>query len=171
MKQWIPYAVALAALVVTVVLLGVYFYGPVTTVIIARHAERLNDSDTTSLSPEGRARAEDLARLVRDAGVVRLYVSDKVRTRQTAEPAAALLGLAPVIVPEGDARGLIDSLLSRSGETALVIAHANTIPAILTGLHIHHRVTIARGVFDDLFVVTLSPSRASLLTLKYGRPS
>lgn len=171
MKKWIPYTVALTTLVAAVVLLAVYYYGPVTTVIIARHAERLNDTDTTSLSPEGWVRAEELARLVRDAGVVRLYVSDKVRTRQTAGPAAALLGLAPVILPEDDAPALIDSLLARAGETALVIAHANTIPAILSGLHIHHRVTIARGVYDDLFVVTLSPSRGSLLTLKYGRPS
>ncbi len=171
MKQWIGYIIGLVAIIVLIGMMYSYFYTPPTTVILVRHAERLNDTDTTSLSPEGRERATELAHTVRDAGVASVFVTEKARTQQTAMPAATLLSLTPVVIPADSTGRLLDSLRTHQGQTVLVVGHGNTLGAILTGLGVHEPVTIARSVYDDMFVVVVSPSRASLVSLKYGKPS
>ncbi|MEK7249295.1 MAG: histidine phosphatase family protein, partial [Bacteroidota bacterium] len=69
------------------------WYSPVTTIILVRHAERLNDTDTTSISEVGIQRAQALAHVVSAAGVSKIYVSEKVRTQQTAATTAIALSI------------------------------------------------------------------------------
>ena len=52
------------------------------------------------LSDLGLAQAERVAERLRGTDVAALFVTTLVRTSQTAEPLAALLGLEPVVVPE-----------------------------------------------------------------------
>jgi len=48
----------------------------------------LDDSEDTPLSKAGEARAQLLARLLKDAGVTAIYTSQFQRTIKTAEPLA-----------------------------------------------------------------------------------
>jgi broad specificity phosphatase PhoE len=171
MKQLMPWAAVLCLMVGLVLLVYAYTFIPVTTVILVRHAERLNDTDTTSLSVTGRERAAELAAVIREAGVAHIFVTEKSRTGQTAAPAAERLNLVPSVIPAGETPRLIDSLREFRGETMLVVAHGNTISGILAALDIHEPVVIPRDVFDDLLVITVAPFRSSVARLKYGRPS
>ena len=171
MKKLIPWAAVLLLLVAFVGLASLYMFSPVTTVILVRHAERNNDTDTTSISMAGWERAAALAAAVSDADVQRIFVTEKIRTGQTAARAAERLNIVPSMIPADQRSQLIDSIRSHGGETVLVVGHANTIPAILALLDAHEPVTIPRDVYDDLFVVTVTPFRSSIVRLKYGRPS
>lgn len=171
MSQRIGYAIAAVALLALVVLSYAYLYTPVTTVYLVRHAERLNDSDTTSLSAAGAMRASGLAVLVREAGIRRIYVTEKHRTAQTAAPAADLLQLTPVEIAGHLVDDLVDSIKADNGKTILVVGHSDTLPAIIRGLGVHPQPAIGRDVFDDLFIVTVSPFRSSIAHLKYGARS
>src|SRR5215212_4122138 len=71
-------------------------------VIVVRHAEKADQSPDTALSAKGRARAKALADLLRGAGVTHIITSEFVRTRDTAAPLAALLGLSVERVPARD---------------------------------------------------------------------
>jgi hypothetical protein len=71
--------------------------GPVTTIIVVRHAEREPGADPP-LNDEGLARRDALAAALREAGVTTIYATDLLRNRQTVEPLAAELGLAPILV-------------------------------------------------------------------------
>ena len=140
------------------------------TIILVRHAERAdaatggpamtaNDPD---LSAAGRARAETLARMLKDAKVTAIFTTEYRRTQQTAAPLAKAIGVTPAAVPSKDVAGLIGKLESAQG-VVLVVGHSNTIPEIIKSLGIAEPLTIGDGEFDNLFVV----QRATLLRLRY----
>src|SRR5205823_9140645 len=73
------------------------------TIFIVRHAEKAaSGGDNPDLSEAGRARAETLASMLKDAGVSAIYVTEFKRTQQTAAPLAKMLHLDPTIVPAKD---------------------------------------------------------------------
>src|SRR5687768_13117446 len=75
----------------------------VTTVILVRHAEKIDDKALTDpeLTEAGRTRAHELARMLAPAGIKAIYATPFHRTRQTAAPLAKALGLEAVEVKTG----------------------------------------------------------------------
>src|SRR6476619_8290466 len=63
----------------------------VRTVFLVRHAEKASAAADAPLSPEGEKRAECLASTLKDAGIKQTYVTDVMRTQQTAAPLAKAL--------------------------------------------------------------------------------
>ena len=101
-----------------------------TTIIVVRHAEKAAEpAADPPLTAAGAARAEVLAGLVRDAGVRAVVSTQFLRTRNTATPAAATLGL-PVEILDArlTARATADSILAtHRSQTVLVVGHSNTV--------------------------------------------
>src|SRR3954463_6196955 len=74
--------------------------GATTTVILVRHAEKAAEpAADPPLTSAGEARARALLEAVRDAGVTAIITTDLLRTKATAQPAAAVFGITPEIVP------------------------------------------------------------------------
>lgn len=123
-------------------------------IYIVRHAERADDGKFSLLSPQGRERASRLARILRDAGISQIVVTEYERTAQTAAPLAAHLGIKPSAVAADDPATLLH-LIRASGQRArvLVVGHSDTIPALLKALGCKPQVTIAKPEYDNLFVV------------------
>jgi len=142
------------------------------TIIIVRHAEREAGDGDVPLSDAGRQRAERLASLLKDAGVTHIFVSDRRRTLETAQPLARARNISPsrIAMPAAP-RGKIDpselqvraTLLAMSrlprAAVVLVVGHSNTVPIFLARLGYGPRVTIADGEYDNLFLVTPRASR------------
>ncbi len=127
-------------------------------IFLVRHAERATISgrvpSDTGLSEAGRARAESLARALRDAQITAIYTSEYKRTQETAAPLAKLLGLRSEIVPADDLKGLVAKLKAQPGN-ALVVGHSNTLPQILNALGISTRVAVPESDYDNLFLIEL----------------
>lgn len=142
---------------------------PVTTVILVRHAEKMPNIENPPLTPVGRVRAGELARVLRDAGITAIYTTSWARTRETAEPVAKLLGVTPTVL-DGKASELALAIReTHRGSTVLVVGHSNTIPDIIAALGVATPPTIGDGEHDGLFVCTLgAEGQAQLLTLRYG---
>jgi broad specificity phosphatase PhoE len=144
------------------------------SIIIVRHAERQTGGDVDdSLSEAGKQRAARLATVLKDAGITHVFVSDRRRTLETAQPLARANNLSPsrIAIP-AQARGKIqpDELQVRATLLAiaklprtavvLIVGHSNTLPIFLTRLGYDRRVTIGDNEFDNLFVVTPRATRA-----------
>jgi len=143
------------------------------SIIIVRHAERQTGGDVDDgLSDAGRQRAAHLATVLKDAGITHVFVSDRRRTLETAQPLARAGNLSPTrIAIPAQGRGKIqpDELqvratllaISKLPRTAvvLIVGHSNTLPIFLTRLGYDRRVTIPDGEFDNLFVVTPRATR------------
>ena len=136
---------------------------------LVRHAERAAISghvpSDTGLSEEGRARAQSLAKALRDTGVATIYTSEYKRTRETAAPLAQSLGIRPEVIPADDLRSLV-AKIKAGGKNVLVVGHSNTLPQIINALGVTARVTVAESDYDNLFLVVLEqPPR--LIRLHY----
>jgi broad specificity phosphatase PhoE len=140
------------------------------TVILVRHAERasarMSDKDL-GLSAAGKKRAEELARVLGDAGIQAIYTSDAPRTIQTAEPLARRLKLTPREM--NDPNAIVKDIEAHSDRTVLVVHHSNTLPKILEGLGVKNAPAIGESQYDWLFVVSIDMhGDAKLLPLHYG---
>ena len=125
------------------------------TIFFVRHAEKATTGgEDMDLSDAGRARAESLATLLKDAEISAIYTTEFKRTQQTAAPLAKALHLDPATIPAKDQAGLIAKLRGSSGNV-LVVGHGNTIPDLLKTLGITTSVNIADNDYDNLFIVLL----------------
>ena len=143
------------------------------TVFLIRHAERADTvpgapaamGTDPDLSEAGRARAESLATLLKDAKVTAIFATEFKRTQQTAAPLAKALGLTVKIVTSKDTAGLVKQVKSSKGNV-LVVGHSNSVPDVIKELGVSAPVTIADDEFDNLFLVTRG-TPASLVRLHY----
>ena len=146
-----------------------------TTVIVIRHAEKETVSAADpALSAAGEARAALLARMFGDTqGAGRLdaiYVSATLRSRSTAAPLAARLGIAPVVAAADDPKGLARRVLrENSGRRVMVVGHINTVPEIVSALAGRSDIpNIDEKDFATMYVVSVPRiGRANLVRLSY----
>lgn len=154
----------------------------VTTVFLVRHAEKADaPPDDPLLSEAGKARAKELARVLGGSGVKAIYTSQLLRTKETAGPLAAQLGIAPNTVTlkpkptnprevsEQSIAEIVDKIHARAGEAALVIGHTNSVPDVIRMLGGDVVPAIDEKTFDNLFVVTVyAKGKAKVAQMKYG---
>jgi broad specificity phosphatase PhoE len=142
-----------------------------TTVILVRHAEKAaTPAGDPALSPAGQSRAKTLAHVAGSTSAAAIFVTQFLRTKQTAKPLASVLGLTPVEHPAADTPGLVHAIRSSgSGKTVVVCGHSNTVPQVITALTGIAMPDIPDSQFDNLYVVSLPSTGPGTLThLKYG---
>ncbi|MGB6944734.1 MAG: phosphoglycerate mutase family protein [Bryobacteraceae bacterium] len=141
------------------------------TIILVRHAERISSmSADAQLSPAGEARARQLAEVLKDAKIQRIYVTEVRRTQQTAQPTADRLHLKPIVIAKKDIDGLVNQLrMAAENETVLVVGHADTVPLIIERLGAGPVPAFRDAEYDRMTVVFLdSKGKAQAVTLRYG---
>lgn len=131
-------------------------------VIVVRHAERADGGASTmtggsdpELSDAGKARAQKLAAMLGDAGVVAIYTTEYRRTKDTAAPLAAKIGVKAEVVSSRDASVLVAKIKSHTAGAVLVVGHSNTVPQIVKGLG-GSAVTVGDDEYDSLFFVAVN---------------
>jgi Phosphohistidine phosphatase SixA len=122
---------------------------------IVRHAEK---SDTPpsdpNLSDAGRRRALALCDSLRNKNVSKIFVSQFVRTQQTAQPAAGLLGITPTPYDAQANVSLLADQMRASGDVnLLVVGHSNTVPALILNLTGENVGSIPENDYDNFFVI------------------
>jgi broad specificity phosphatase PhoE len=142
-----------------------------TTVILVRHAEKVDDSADPALSEAGNARALALADALADAGVTAILTTQYQRTRMTAAPLGERLGIVPDVV-SASGRTHAGEVAARVREhadgTVVVVGHSNTVGAIIRALGGPDVGDIADADYDHLFVLTIDGSAARLIRSRYG---
>lgn len=134
---------------------------------LVRHAEKGEGNDP-ELTEAGRARAEQLAAILRDVSLGAVYSTSPRRTQLTAAPVAKAHGLE-VTTYQPRKGALTGELLQRSG-AVLVVGHSNTIPALLRELGIDPGTDELPG-YDDLWLLARGPGGQNKLLaqhLHYG---
>ena len=148
------------------------FSRPLTTVILVRHAEKNTEPNNPNpdLIPAGGARAEELVRLFRNAGITAIYATQYGRTQQTVQPLATALSLPVRKVDSGNTAELVRQITAdHRGGVVFVAGHNNTVPEIIAALGGERLPPIPETEYDNLFVVTIYTSgKAKTLRMKYG---
>lgn len=125
-----------------------------TDIYIVRHAEKdtINASDPP-LTEAGLQRAQDLAELLKDKNITKVYSTNFVRTRSTVNPVADQEGISTIIYD--DIAQLQEMLSFGNKKNMLIAGHSNTILDIARMLDTSPlRQTIEDSDFDNLLIVT-----------------
>ena len=129
-----------------------------------------NDVD---ISAAGQTRAQELVRVLGDAGLNAIYASQYKRTQETARPLADKLGLPVVQVNSKNTADLLAQIRTQHrGQIVLVVGHNNTVPEIIKALGGPDYPPIPETEFDNMYIVTVyRTGKAKVVKLKYGTPN
>lgn len=171
MKKRIAFPIIAICCIIIVGLFYFCWFNPLTTIILVRHAEK-GSGQNPPLTDQGHARAGALAHALESAGVQAIFVSEFLRTQQTADSAALHLGLTPEILPAASTDELVDRIKTEhGGQVVLVVGHSDTVPQIIAGLGIAVPPVIPDSEFDNFFIVHRHRFGPVHLThLRYGAP-
>lgn len=135
----------------------------ITSLIIVRHAEKKNETDTTTLTTAGYDRSQRLATLLTNTNLSAIYTTPFVRVRQTAEPTAKQKNLSMQDYTPHEISEIDRIITSNLGKTVLIVGHSNTIPNILN----HYTGSVLENLsnYNDIFVLNIINSK--LNTNKY----
>lgn len=119
---------------------------------VLRHLHTPAGERDPDLTVEGQRQAALLADWFEDERPAAIYVSDFKRTRQTAAPLAARLGLSPIVYDPADTPGLVARV--RAGPSpALIVGHSNTVPDIVEQLGGTRPAALVHEDFGDIWHV------------------
>jgi len=147
-------------------------------IYIVRHAEK-DTGNNPGLTAEGHARSGYLAAAFNKCKMKvcfpeRIYVTQFRRTQLTAD-SIRLRSENDTVHYQADNTGddLIRMLKKHiEDNNILIIAHSNTIPAIINRLGIkNYQLNIADNEYDKLFMITYRKRKATLYNRKFGNPS
>jgi 2,3-bisphosphoglycerate-dependent phosphoglycerate mutase len=139
-----------------------------TIVVIVRHADKASDAtDDPPLSAAGIERAGRLAALLGgggpDFGIDAIFVSQYQRSSATAQPLASTHGIPVIKLPADDVKTLEHRVLhDYRGRRVLVVAHSDTLPALVAALGERTSVPpIDAGDYGTAYVIAMP---------RFGRP-
>ena len=151
------------------------FSRPLTTVILVRHAEKKIEPQNPDpdLTPEGLARAQEIARVFAGAGINAIYATQYKRTQQTVKPLSDRIGVPVTLLNSKDTDELLNQIqTAHRGQTIFIAGHSNSVPKIVSILSNETFPEIPDNEYDNLFIVTIYRfGKAKVTKLKYGRQS
>jgi broad specificity phosphatase PhoE len=146
---------------------------PPTTLILVRHAEKKivpPENKDPDLSPAGQARAQELARMFGESGIVAIYATQYKRTQQTVKPLADKLGLTVTRVDAKETTKLVKEIRARNtGQIVFIAGHNNTVPEIIAAMGGPQLPVIPETEYDNLYILTVQgDGSAKLIKMRYG---
>lgn len=145
-------------------------------VMLVRHAEKADASKDPALSEAGQARARALVPALAGLRVNTIITTQYRRTKDTAAPTAAQLGLQPLVIETrpgdlpGHVQAVADAVRAQSG-AVLVVGHSNTLMPLLAALGGPKLPDLCETSFQHVFVVQPAVLPARWAQFSYGAAS
>jgi len=143
----------------------------ITTFVLVRHAEKIDNSSDPDLSTQGYERADQLARMFDEMKIDAVYSTDRIRTKETirklAESNSLDIRMYDVQTPGATASQWIEE---HRGDIVFISGHSNTTPAFANALlgKPHFDGSFDESDYGNLLIITISGAGTSrLLHLRY----
>jgi broad specificity phosphatase PhoE len=136
-------------------------------IYLVRHGEKLAGQDP-ALSPQGQARANNIAAILHRAGITAIFSTKTVRTQQTAAPLAQRTGLTVQLYDPLAPLALVEKVRALSG-AVVVVGHSNTLPELVKLFGGAPGADIADDEFDRLYQL-LPGADGKVRTILLGTP-
>jgi len=131
-----------------------------TTIILVRHAEKMDDGTTNpDLTPKGLNRALDLKKvLIQEFNISAVFSTPLTRTQQTATPTAEFFSLTIQDHNHKDPNALKELILDKyKNKTVLVAGHSNSTPILVNHFLGEDKYPyLSEDVFNQLFIVRVA---------------
>lgn len=130
MKSVSRIMIAMLILISAILVNDVEAQDDITTIILVRHAEKVDDSRDPELSGLGKQRAEKLAQLLESQSIDAIYSTDYIRTKDTCAPVAAHKNVEVKLYDPRNTDQLDLMASENKGKTILVCGHSNSTPRL-----------------------------------------
>lgn len=150
------------------------FAQEITTVILVRHAEKAFDKGgDPELTEAGKQRSDELARVLSEVKVDKIFSTDFKRTKQTVTPLAEANDKEIEIYNPFELDNIISLIDKHKGQTLVFSGHSNTTPEILNKLVGEDRYRqLDDADYDNLYIVSyLKQGDARVISLEFGSDS
>ena len=134
---------------------------------IVRHAEKLDKSPYSVLSPDGHARAETLKNKLVDKKIDLVFATTFQRTQETAQPLATVVNRSLMIYRNNAVDSIVTVIKAIKNKNILMVGHSGNIPSIIEGLTAKKIKPIAEEEYDNLYIIKIKKNRMTLLESKY----
>ncbi|WP_165852062.1 phosphoglycerate mutase family protein [Mucilaginibacter terrenus] len=143
-----------------------------TTIWVVRHAEKdaatVQNPNDPGLSPEGRKRADALAKLLKREKIKAIYVTKYKRTAETARPLAEQAKILPRVYGDSLRTFAATILKNFAGNNVLVVGHSNTVMQLLDAFGAEMPFeTLDEDDYDMVFKITVTDSGKRELEVSY----
>ena len=140
---------------------------------VVRHAEKLTDDPKDKdpdLSPEGKQRAEALAKYLGGQRIDSIFSTNYKRTRLTGYPLADKIGIGIKAYNPADQAALAKQLIENAkGKKILIIGHYNTVQEIVEAFGAKKPVKeLTDDDYDYIFAVTIKGDKAEVKVDRFG---
>lgn len=143
----------------------------ITTFVLVRHAEKVDDSEDPDLSTEGYQRAERLAEMLQNIPFDAIYSTSRIRTTETVRLIAEANSQSIIEYDAGEPDEVTNSWIEQhAGETILVSGHSNTVPHFANALlgDEYYKDIFDETDFGNLLIITIdSELNRKILPLRY----
>ncbi|MES2807251.1 MAG: phosphoglycerate mutase family protein [Bacteroidota bacterium] len=153
-------------LIAALILTGSKTFAQTTTIWLVRHAEKAIPAPTATmtaadpdLSPEGKKRAETLAKELKGQNIAAIFVTPFKRTMQTAQPTQKQFNIAELKNYDTAKLKVFakNTLWEYQGKNILIVGHSNTvIPTLEAFGGTVAFTTLTDDDYDMLFKITVS---------------
>jgi 2,3-bisphosphoglycerate-dependent phosphoglycerate mutase len=146
-----------------------------TKIWVVRHAEKdLSDpkDKDPDLSPEGKERAEALAKYLKGEKLDSIFSTNYKRTKLTGYPTADKIGLSIKTYDPATQKAFVEGLIKNAeGKKMLIIGHSNTVQEILVAFGAVKPVKdLTDDDYDYIFLLTLKGDKRDVKVDRYGLP-
>ena len=136
------------------------------TIILVRHAEKIDNSRDPELSEAGKKRAQILANMLVEAGVSEIYSTPYLRTLSTVQPLAEALSLEIQSYDPRNLEGFASQLKVKEG-IIVVAGHSNTTPTLASLLTGRELSKLDESDYQQFFVISFAGDKAQLFQFQY----
>lgn len=141
-----------------------------TIIYVVRHGEKAGSDGDPGLSPQGLARAGNIATILKRAAIGQVYTTRTARTRQTAAPTGALLGLQVKEYDASQPEKMVQEVKAAGGN-ALVVGHSNTVPKLVSLFGGAPGADIGDDEYDRLYQLIIGSDGAVSTVLLSSPPA
>jgi hypothetical protein len=137
-------------------------------IFLVRHAETASADPNGGLSAVGEKRAQCLAKMLKEAGIKQIFVTEAKRTQETAAPLAKALNVTPTVIASADPSTLVRDVLFSAAGSSLVVGDGATLPFVLARMRAGTVPPIAANEYDRLFTtIVVEGSATRAIVLRY----
>lgn len=142
----------------------------ITTIVLVRHAEKMDQTDNPELSQEGIERSLRLRDMLVYSSIDAVYSTPYIRTEETVKPVAEYFDLHVTpyqAIPDSQ---WANSLVSNHrGEVVLISGHSNTVPELANLLlqKTHFEADFDESDYGNILIITITEASRKLLHLRY----
>jgi phosphohistidine phosphatase SixA len=135
---------------------------------IVRHAEKLDNTPYSVLSPAGHQRAAILKDSLLNKKIDVIFVTPFQRTQETAKPLADAIHKPFAIYRNNAVDSIVTVLNGMKSKNILLVGHSGNLPAIIEGITGKKVNAIGENSYNDFYIIKTKKGERQLLQATYG---